>query len=101
MLQFNRILNYRHSYKIYNLLTIIRHGHVSLRAQTHVRPGQVAAYPRAADSRDGALVDVDALPLVVGQLPAVAARAHERAERVGARAVLAERWVLLALVDVG
>lgn len=83
------------------ILTSIRHSHVALRTQTHVRALHVPAYPGAADVGSRALVHVLAALLVRRQLPAVAARAHERAERVRARAVLAQRRVLRALVDVG
>lgn len=82
------------------ILTSIRHRDVSFRTQAHIGALHVPADARAAYVGPGALVDVLAALLVRRQLPAVAARAHERAERVGARAVLTQGRVLSALVDI-
>lgn len=83
------------------ILTSIRHSNITLRTETHVRALHVATDARSANVGAGALVDVLAALLVGCELPTVAARAHERAECIRARAMLAERRVLRALVYVG
>ena len=79
-------------------LTSVGHRDVPLGAEAHVGAGQVAAHAGPAHVAR-ALVHV--LAALARECPAGTARAHEGAERVGARAVRAQRRVLRALVDVG